>query len=165
MNAPSEQLDVRLEPLRANDVRACARIERELFEGDDPWSERAFAAELAGGHYYLGAYTVDEQLVGYAGLAMAGRKPHHEAEIHTIGVTLAYQGRGIGRRLLRALLERADSGGYPVYLEVRTDNETAIGLYEANGFHKLGIRRHYYHPSGADAYTMERHPHGAETAP
>lgn len=162
MNAPPEKLDVRLGPLQHKDLRQCAQIERELFPGEDPWNDRAFASELAAGHYYLGAYTTDGGLVGYAGLAMAGRKPHHEAEIHTIGVTLRHQGQGIGKRLLRALLARADSDGYPVYLEVRTDNESAIGLYAAHGFHMLGIRRNYYHPSGADAYTMERHPYGAE---
>jgi ribosomal-protein-alanine N-acetyltransferase len=47
-----------------------------------------------------------------------------------------------------------------VYLEVRTDNEQAIGLYEAHGFRRIGLRRRYYQPSGADAYTMERPPHG-----
>ena len=41
-------------------------------------------------------------------------------------------------------------------LEVRTDNEAAIGLYESEGFVRLGVRRRYYQPSGADAYTMAR---------
>jgi ribosomal-protein-alanine N-acetyltransferase len=36
----------------------------------------------------------------------------------------AYQGRGIGRRLLSELLDFADGG--VVFLEVRTDNESAI---------------------------------------
>jgi ribosomal-protein-alanine N-acetyltransferase len=41
-------------------------------------------------------------------------------------------------------------------LEVRTDNEAAIALYVSEGFVRLGIRRRYYQPSGADAYTMAR---------
>jgi ribosomal-protein-alanine N-acetyltransferase len=43
-----------------------------------------------------------------------------------------------------------------VYLEVRTDNEPAIAMYLAHGFEHLGLRRRYYQPSGADAYTMGR---------
>ena len=41
-------------------------------------------------------------------------------------------------------------------LEVRTDNEPAIGLYESVGFVKMGVRKRYYRISGADAYTMRR---------
>ncbi len=44
----------------------------------------------------------------------------------------------------------------PVFLEVRTDNAPAIALYVAHGFEKIGLRRRYYQPSGADAYTMAR---------
>ena len=39
-------------------------------------------------------------------------------------------------------------------LEVRTDNVKALALYDSEGFVRLGTRRRYYQPSGADAYTM-----------
>ena len=86
----------------------------------------------------------------------SGRKPPYEYEIHTIGVDPAYQGQGIGRRLLSELLEYAAGGA--VFLEVRTDNEAAIALYESVGFVNVGLRRRYYRASGADAYTMRRDP-------
>jgi ribosomal-protein-alanine N-acetyltransferase len=66
----------------------------------------------------------------------------------------AAQGGGIGRALLRDLL--AHAGPRRVVLEVRTDNAAAIALYESEGFVILGVRRRYYRPSGADAYTMAR---------
>jgi ribosomal-protein-alanine N-acetyltransferase len=66
----------------------------------------------------------------------------------------AYQGRGIGRRLLSELLDFADGG--VVFLEVRTDNESAIALYRSVGFEQIGLRQRYYRISGADAYTMRR---------
>jgi [ribosomal protein S18]-alanine N-acetyltransferase len=43
-----------------------------------------------------------------------------------------------------------------VFLEVRTDNDAARTLYETEGFLVVGLRRNYYRPSGADAYTMRR---------
>jgi [ribosomal protein S18]-alanine N-acetyltransferase len=43
-----------------------------------------------------------------------------------------------------------------VFLEVRTDNEPARTLYESEGFTVVGLRKHYYRPSGADAHTMRR---------
>jgi ribosomal-protein-alanine N-acetyltransferase len=103
----------------------------------------------------VGART-DGVLVGYAGVSRLGRKPPFEYEVHTIGVDPAYQGQGIGRRLLDKLLQFADGG--VVYLEVRTDNEAAIALYRSVGFTQVGLRRRYYRVSGADAYTMRRDP-------
>ena len=82
------------------------------------------------------------------------RKPPYEYEIHTIGVDKAFHGEGIGRGLLNRLLEIAD--GSVVFLEVRTDNAAAIGLYESVGFTRMGLRKRYYRVSGADAYTMRR---------
>jgi ribosomal-protein-alanine N-acetyltransferase len=153
----------RLAPLRREDLARCAELEAILFPGDDPWREPAFEAELAAGHVYVGAY-VATALVGYAGISVLGGRHDAEASVHTIGVDPDWQGKGIGRALLVALLARADEVHAPVYLEVRTDNAAAIGLYEAHGFTRIGMRRRYYWPSGADAYTMARPARVAEEA-
>jgi ribosomal-protein-alanine N-acetyltransferase len=147
--------------LRRSDLKRCAELEQVLFPGDDPWSWAAFAAELDRGHYYVGAYA-DDRLIGYAGLAVVGRPPHAEAEVHTIGVDPAHQGLGVGKALLRALLTRADARRATTFLEVRTDNDAAIEMYRKHGFEIVGLRKRYYQPSGADAHTMRRPP--AETA-
>jgi ribosomal-protein-alanine N-acetyltransferase len=128
----------------------------QLFDGDDPWPARAFLAELEAKHNHYVAARADDKLVGYGGIARLGRKKPYEYEIHTIGVDAAYQGKGIGRQLLTALLEYANGG--TIFLEVRTDNDAAISLYESVGFVRVGMRRRYYRASGADAYTMRRDP-------
>jgi ribosomal-protein-alanine N-acetyltransferase len=143
-------------PLYRADAPACAELERLLFAGDDPWSASAFRDAVGHGHFYLAARDGDDRLVGYAGLAVVAGPPQVEAEVHTIGVHPDQQGRGIGRRLLAGLLARADDLGATVFLEVRTDNEPAITLYRSTGFDQVGLRRNYYRPSGADAYTMCR---------
>ena len=149
--------EVVIEALRVTDAARCAALERLLFAGDDPWNATAFRDELRAGHAYLAART-GELLVGYGGLAVVAGPPDAEAEIHTIGVDPAYQGRGIGRALLRGLLATADAVRATVFLEVRTDNDAARSLYESEGFTVVGLRRRYYRPSGADAYTMRREP-------
>jgi ribosomal-protein-alanine N-acetyltransferase len=152
---------VRVGPLREADLPRCAELEQVLFPGDDPWSLATLRSELRAGHGYFGAYTGDT-LIGYAGLAVAGRPGDLEASVHTIGVDPDWQGKGVGTALLRAMLAAADELTAPVFLEVRTDNATAIRLYEAHGFVRLGLRRRYYQPSNADAYTMGRPPAGHE---
>ncbi len=142
--------------LKPSDAARCAELESQLFEGDDPWPERAFLAELRAKHIHYVAARADGKLVGYAGIARLGRVRPFEYEIHTIGVDPDYQGRGIGRRLVSQILELAS--GSVVFLEVRTDNVPAISLYESFGFVNVGLRRRYYRASGADAYTMKRLP-------
>jgi ribosomal-protein-alanine N-acetyltransferase len=145
--------------LKPSDAARCAELEAQLFDGDDPWPARVFEAELKAKHnHYVAARDEDgdDKVIGYAGLARLGRQKPFEYEIHTIGVDTTYQGHGIGRGLLTRLLELA-SGGV-VFLEVRTDNVAAIGLYERFGFVNVGLRKRYYRASGADAYTMRRDP-------
>ena len=154
MSAP---VGIAIEPLRESDAARCALLERVLFPGEDPWSAAAFREELRAGHAYLAARE-GEMLVGYGGIALVAGPPKAEAEIHTIGVDPAFQGRGIGRALLRGLLVVADGVQATVFLEVRTDNDVARALYESQGFAVVGLRRHYYTPSGADAHTMRRDP-------
>jgi [ribosomal protein S18]-alanine N-acetyltransferase len=142
--------------LTPDDAARCAELEKQLFDGDDPWPARAFLAELEAKHIRYVAARDDDKLIGYAGISRLGRKKPYEYEIHTIGVDPAYQGQGIGRRMMVDLLDYAAGG--PVFLEVRTDNEAAIALYEGLGFVNVGLRRRYYRASGADAYTMRRDP-------
>jgi ribosomal-protein-alanine N-acetyltransferase len=146
----------RIARLRRQDIAACVALERELFAGDDPWREGMFASELDQGNFYLGAYAPDGTLVGYAGLAVAAHPRDAEASVHTIAVDLEWQRRGVGKALLRGLLEHADAHRATTFLEVRTDNAKAMALYLSHGFDVVGLRRRYYQPSGADAYTMRR---------
>ncbi|HEU0103593.1 MAG TPA: ribosomal protein S18-alanine N-acetyltransferase [Mycobacteriales bacterium] len=128
-------------------------IESALF-GDEPWTARTFWSEL--GQVETRHYVVaraGDALVGYAGLC----DYPDEAWVQTMAVAPACQGRGIGRRLLLALLEEAHRRGQRVVaLEVRADNTPAQALYAAHGFHRTGIRRGYYQPSGTDAWVLTR---------
>lgn len=149
-------MNVEYGKLTASDAARCAELEAQLFDGDDPWPARAFLAELAAKHIHYVAARTQDKLVGYAGIARLGRIRPYEYEIHTVGVDPAHQGQGIGREMVARLLEI--TSGATVFLEVRTDNEAAIKLYESLGFVIVGVRRRYYRVSGADAYTMRRDP-------
>lgn len=147
-------MTVTIDGLTAADADRCAELEALLFPGDDPWPTVAFVRELVAEHNHYLAARDGDTLVGYGGISRLGRTPPFEYEIHTIGVDPAYQGRGIGRRILDALLDIAADA--VVHLEVRTDNDAAIALYRSVGFIEVGVRRRYYRVSGADAYTMRR---------
>lgn len=139
-------------------IPAALEIERDLF-ALQPWSEAQFWSELAGvpeTRAFFAAFADDEDaLLGYADLYC--NADEREAEIQTIAVARAAQGRGIGRELLQHCLAEADRRGLPrMLLEVEADNTAAITLYERHGFTVVGRRPNYY-ALGVDALIMERH--------
>lgn len=154
-----------LRRLSVGDATACAQIEAVLFDGDDPWPEEGFIAELQQPHnYYVGAFAAasaaheddGQTLAGYADVTQLGTPGAYEYEIHTIGVAPQFQRRGLGRRLMDALINVVSEAPGPIFLEVRTDNDPAIALYREYGFDVAGLRKNYYPESGADAFVMVR---------
>lgn len=101
-----------------------------------------------------------EEIAGMAGLHV-GQSPRlrHSAGI---GIMVAgkFQGQGVGRRLMETLLDMADNWLMlaRVELEVYTDNQKAIHLYEKMGFEIEGVRRKASVRNGvlADEYLMSR---------
>jgi [ribosomal protein S18]-alanine N-acetyltransferase len=143
-----------LETLRWWALPGVMALERALFE-PECWTEEMFWSELAqpDTRHYLMAVDGSHELVGYAGLAVYP----DEACVQTLGVADAWQGRGVGTAMLRALLAEAAARRAPrVSLEVRADNERAQQLYARHGFQTVGRRRGYYQQSGVDALVMMR---------
>jgi len=124
-------------------------VEEDLF-GAEKWSAAMFWNELAQRHFYVVAEDGGE-LLGYAGLSVVDQS---EAWVQNIAVRRSAQQRGVGRRLLETLLERA--GDRKVLLEVAVDNAPAQHLYASHDFEPVGIRRGYYQPSNTDALVMMR---------
>jgi [ribosomal protein S18]-alanine N-acetyltransferase len=148
-------MSVILRPMAPADVPAVAEMEVTVF-GQEAWSADMLAGELAGepaGRYYLVAED-DGMIAGYAGLLAAGGG---QADVLTLAVTGDRWGEGIGTALLDGLLAEARRRGCTeVFLEVRTDNDRAQRLYRRHGFARVGVRKGYYQPSGADALVMRR---------
>jgi ribosomal-protein-alanine N-acetyltransferase len=124
-------------------------IEEDLF-GPEKWSAAMFWNELAQRNFYLVAEE-DGSVAGYAGLSVVDQD---ESWVQNIAVARDAQRRGVGRRLLEALL--AEAGGRKVLLEVAVDNAPAQRLYAGYDFEPVGIRRGYYQPSNTDALVMMR---------
>jgi [ribosomal protein S18]-alanine N-acetyltransferase len=147
---------VTLRPMRWWDVEPVRALDAEIF-GPTAWTLATFWSELAAGEsrWYTVAETAQGGLAGYAGLLVNGS----EADVQTLGVQPALQGQGLGTLLLRALTaEAARRGATSLLLEVRADNEPAIGLYRREGFERISIRRRYYQPGNVDAWIMRRRP-------
>lgn len=138
----------RIRTASSADVRAVAAIEATAFS--DPWSVGAFRTHLA-----------DLFLVAEAGAAVIGylvaRTAGPEGEILNVAVRPTARRCGAGRALIQEALGRLTATGVSsVFLEVRPSNAAARALYEAVGFHTVGVRRGYYHAPPEDALVLRR---------
>jgi len=104
----------------------------------------ASAAFRAGLEGYV--WVEDGRLVGNASLAPVGRSSW---SIGNVAVHPDYRGRGIGRWLMEAAIDRVRAhGGMTVLLEVHADNAPAVCLYERLGFRRLDAVTDLRRPSG-----------------
>jgi ribosomal-protein-alanine N-acetyltransferase len=105
-----------------------------------PWTLGIFRDCLRIG-YNAWVMTLDESIIGY-GIVMLSPG---EAHILNICIDPDYQGKGLGRFLLRHLIKKCQQTDVDMLLlEVRRSNAGAQQLYLSEGFHELGVRKAYY---------------------
>ncbi len=96
---------------------------------------------------------ISDEVVGFAVASVLAL----QAELESIAVDSAHQGRGVGRSLLTAILGAVmQAGAEEIILEVRVSNLPAIQLYRKVGFLESGVRRNYYKSPLEDAFLMRR---------
>jgi ribosomal-protein-alanine N-acetyltransferase len=137
-----------------DDLRAVHAIEHASFSV--PWPDDAYRNELLTNR--LASYVVaraGDAVIGFAGLWVMV----DEAHVTTFAVDPGWRRRGVGERLLLALLDIAVTRrAREATLEVRLSNMPARRLYEKYGFRPVGIRPRYYSDNGEDALIMTTDP-------
>ncbi|HEX8097885.1 MAG TPA: GNAT family N-acetyltransferase [Pyrinomonadaceae bacterium] len=124
----------------------------------EQWRQRL--ASPPEGTYNLVA-VADGSVVGMLGLHTFPNRPRRR-HAATFGMCVhgQWQGKGVGAALLRACLDLADNwlNLTRLELEVFTDNEPAIRLYERFGFEREGTLRQHAFRDGryVDSYVMAR---------
>ncbi|WP_049621711.1 ribosomal protein S18-alanine N-acetyltransferase [Frateuria defendens] len=130
--------DAEIRVMRREDLPAVSAMERASY--DFPWSQGIFADCLKAGHPCW-VMRVEGELAGYGVLSVGAG----EAHVLNLCVGSDWRGRGLGRYLLRRLLDIARwNGAERIFLEVRPSNPVAQALYESVGFAQVGRRPRYY---------------------
>jgi len=131
------------------DIDTVAAIEQEIFS--KPWSKKSFQDAVQSEHTIYLAAEGEAGLTGYCGIWLSGET----GDLCNMAVVPSYRKCGIGKALLlEGIRLSAKQGAEELFLEVRESNVPAIGLYEKNGFQKIGIRKGYYHAPIEDAVIM-----------
>lgn len=139
-----------------------AVLELEHASQSHPWPSAGFGAALAARdgeravllcEYRPLGLLVERRLVAYCVLRLAAG----ELEIHNVAVAPEARRRGLARRLLGWVLDRAGrDGAERALLEVRTGNVAARALYQGLGFREVGRRPGYYSQPAEDALVLAR---------
>jgi tRNA threonylcarbamoyl adenosine modification protein YeaZ/ribosomal-protein-alanine acetyltransferase len=144
---------VKFRVMTALDLVVASAIEKEVY-GKTAWSSAQFKEEFAKAPkdaYYLAA-EAEGELIAYAGIFYVA----DVADVHTITVVEKYRRKGVGRELLKRLIDwarvkKADA----IMLEMRLGNDSARPLYEQYGFIEVSKRENYYGP-GLTAVVMRK---------
>lgn len=129
-----------------------AALEAVCFE-NDPWSYSAFVdiAKQDGCKIYMICDMQLSKIVAYSIIYST----LDQGDLANIAVDPEYRRWGLGSKLLAYTVKNAAKNGVnELFLEVRASNAPAIGLYEKNGFIKIGTRRNYYKHPKEDAIIM-----------
>ena len=166
--------DIEIRRVRTSDAEGMARLmgDPEVlgnllqlpYPSVEAWRTRLAEWDQPGRTDLLLVAEAEGALVGNAGLNPIGTALRRRHAMH-LGITVAkeWQGRGVGTRLMAALLDTADRwlGCLRIELTVFTDNAPAIALYRKFGFEVEGTHRAYALRDGryVDTLTMARlHP-------
>lgn len=99
--------------------------------------------------YYV--YKKEDKIVGFINYDIL----YERAELIYIAVLEEEQKQGIGTKLLQSMIEECESRQLEnITLEVSTQNQKAIKLYQKFGFKKVATRKKYY--QGVDGILMEK---------
>lgn len=138
MAAARLPLAVHFRPMRQADVPLVADMEARAYAF--PWTSGIFRDCLNAG-YQCWVAESDPGLLGYAVLSIGA----DEAHLLNLCVDPALQGKGLGRRLLRRMVDLARwHMADRIFLEVRPSNPAAIALYASERFDRIGQRPRYY---------------------
>jgi [ribosomal protein S18]-alanine N-acetyltransferase len=130
---------MKIEPLLSTDIGLALAIEREA--NAYPWSQSAFASSFSSDYFNYKLLDEHSTLAGF----YIAQQIADQLELFNICVSKATQGKGYGQALLQHVLSEGRTRGVTeVLLEVRSSNQTAIALYQRNGFVINGLRKGYY---------------------
>ena len=145
-------VDVTLESMCQNHIPAVLEIEHEAFTS--PWTAEMFLQEVEGNGLSRSFVALEGgRVVGYFVAWFLNQNAH----LLNIAVASSHQRKGIGRLMLRYLLDMAKRElKQLITLEVRESNAVAIELYRSFGFTRIGIHHLYYHDDKENALLMAR---------
>ena len=136
-----------------SDIVEMLAIERDVYEGEIPWTFSHFEHEIVqNDNAFFVTAESNHKVIGFIGTRV--NPPGNQVHITNLAVSTAYQGKGIGSSLVKQLVTLMGLlGKSQMTLEVHRSNTKAQGIYRRLGFSTEKIISKYYE-DGDDAVWM-----------
>ena len=134
--------------LKEHEIPEICKIERECFS--HPWSEQSLRESFAKPDAHFFVAREEQRIIGYISAEII----IDEGYIMNIAVIPGFRGRGVGKALVRHMIEHFKNDLKFITLEVRASNVAAISLYKKLGFEYVGTRKNYYRNPTEDALLL-----------
>ena len=119
-----------------------------------------FEAKLLPSHCHVAADVTSGQVLGWvAASAVSDRCVYQGVVEHSVYVSPAAHGRGVGAALLRALIRSTEAAGiWTIQSGIFPENAASLRLHERAGFRVVGIRERLgrHHGRWRDVVLLER---------
>ena len=125
-----------IETEKYNDIIEKISDNKNVLKGDNPFTHTM-------------VYLDNQEVVGFIKYDVI----YEKVEIIYIFVCKHCRNKGVASKLLKSLIDIVGDKEN-ITLEVRTDNEVAIRLYQSSGFEIIATRKNYY--DNCDGYLMEK---------
>jgi phosphinothricin acetyltransferase len=85
---------------------------------------------------------LDNEVIGWAGLQPVSLRKVYEGVVEvTIYISLSHVGKGIGKALMRHLVDESEKNGiWTLYASIFPENVSSIQLHQSAGFREIGYR-------------------------
>lgn len=131
-----------LRPAHGQNLDALVALEQRCFQ-NDRLSRRSFRRWLDSDQCVFTLAWIDDQLAGY--ILVLFHRGTRLARIYSLAVDPEFRARGLATQLIAAGEQGAlESGRLHMRLEVSSQNQGAIRLYEALGYRRFGLYQDYY---------------------
>jgi L-amino acid N-acyltransferase YncA len=155
---------IRIEPMREADWPAVAEVYRQGIESGHATFETEVPSREAwdAGHLEVGRLVAREadRVLGWAALSpVSDRCVYGGVAEVSVYVDAAARGRGIGRRLLEALVEASEEAGiWTLQAGIFPENEASLAIHRSCGFRVVGRRERLGRLAGEwrDVILLER---------
>lgn len=155
---------IRVEPMTQDDWPAVADIYRQGIESGDATFETAVPSREAWDALHLAAGRLvareGGRVLGWAALSpVSDRCAYGGVAEVSVYVDAAARGRGLGRRLLKALVEASEEAGiWTLQAGIFPENEASLAIHRRCGFRVVGRRERLGRLAGVwrDVILLER---------
>jgi L-amino acid N-acyltransferase YncA len=155
-------IDLVIRDFRPDDWAEVAAIYRDGMRGGLATFETEVPSWQAwnAGHTLRVVAELDEQVLGWAALGPASsRWAYRGVAESSVYVARERHGRGVGRALMEALIERSEGAGiWTIQTSIFPENEASLNLHQRVGFRVVGVRKSIARRDGLwrDTVLLER---------